>query len=295
MKNVVIFYFSGTGNTREVLSMITSALQGEGVHTQCHAIDGCMLRGKAPDVSGADGIGIGYPIYAFNAPGMVEAFIRKLPRANGTPAFVFKTAGEPLPINNASSFWIHSLLKMKGYRLTYERHFLMPYNIKFRFPDEVVKQIYTLSKKLAVKLARDFVGGVSDGPRYNLPALLVAWVMLIFRPLARFNGKMYRVGGACNQCRKCQRECPAGNIRMQGGKITFGWKCTMCMRCVMYCPQEAMRAGWIDGLSVRGGYDFERIVNDPDIRGDYVQNCKKGFFRIFKKYIQRMEKLTAAL
>lgn len=292
MKKVILFYFTGTGNTGQLLSMITSALQREGVQTDCYAVDSCMRQGKIPDVSGADGIGIGYPIYAFNAPEVVESFLRKLPPANGIPAFVFKTAGEPLSINNASSFWIHCILKRKGYRLTYERHFLMPYNIKFRFPDEAVKQIYTLSNKLAAKLARDFVQGRPDGPRYNLPALLVAWMMLIFRPLARFNGKMYWVSKECTQCQKCVRDCPLGNIRLQNGKIKFGWKCTMCMRCVMFCPKEAMHAGLIDGMSVRGGYDFERIMSDPAIAGEYNRNYKRGFFKLFKSYIRKMEKLT---
>lgn len=292
MKNVIIFYFTGTGNTREVLSMVTSALREEGVQTRCFAIDACMKNGNMPDVSGADGIGVGYPIYAFNAPGMVEAFLKKLPPAKGIPAFVFKTAGEPLIINNASSFWIHRILKRKGYSLMYERHFLMPYNIKFRFPDEAVKQIYTLSKKLAGKLARDFVQGVVDGPKYNLPALLVAWTMLVFRPLAKFNGNMYRAGKECTLCQKCVRDCPTGNIRLQDGKIVFGWKCTMCMHCVMFCPKEAVRAGWIDGLSVRGGYDFERILNDLAIEAKYSGNFKKGFFKLYKNYFRKMEKLV---
>lgn len=174
----------------------------------------------------------------------------------------------------------------------YERHFLMPYNIKFRFPDEVVKQIYTLSKKLAVKLAYDFMQGISDGPRYNLPALLVAWIMLVFRPLAKFNGKMYKVSGQCTQCQKCIRGCPMGNICLREGKIIFGWKCTMCMHCVMYCPQGAMHAGWIDGLSVRGGYNFERIMNDEGIKADTIQKYKKGFYTLFKKYIKKMEAIT---
>ncbi|MEI6100762.1 MAG: EFR1 family ferrodoxin [Eubacteriales bacterium] len=292
MKRVLIFYFSGTGNTKEVADMIASSLRNAGTETDCYAIDICVKKGIVPDVSGADAIGIGYPIYAFNAPGLVESFLKKLPLAKGLPAFVFKTAGEPLSINNASSFWIHCILKKKGYRLMYERHFLMPYNIKFRFPDEVVKQIYTLSKKLAVKLAYDFMQGISDGPRYNLPALLVAWIMLVFRPLAKFNGKMYKVSGQCTQCQKCIRGCPMGNICLREGKIIFGWKCTMCMHCVMYCPQGAMHAGWIDGLSVRGGYNFERIMNDEGIKADTIQKYKKGFYTLFKKYIKKMEAIT---
>lgn len=113
MKRVLIFYFSGTGNTKEVADMIASSLRNAGTETDCYAIDICVKKGIVPDVSGADAIGIGYPIYAFNAPGLVESFLKKLPLAKGLPAFVFKTAGEPLSINNASSFWIHCILKRR--------------------------------------------------------------------------------------------------------------------------------------------------------------------------------------
>lgn len=289
MEKVIIFYFSGTGNTEEVLSMLANALDYEGVHSDCYAIDDCIRNGNIPSISDYDSVGIGYPIYAFNVPSIVAAFIKKLPRADGKPLFVFKTAGEPFLLNHASSYYIFLHLRKKGYIFNYERHFLMPYNIIFRYNDEVVKQIYLLSQKLAQKMASDLSKGITHEPNFN-PAIV--FVSLIFRIQwigAAINGRLQRTGNSCSLCQKCVKECKTDNIRLEHGKIRFGWNCTMCMRCIMYCPQKAIKAGILEPWAIRGAYDFKRILSDASIPNDYIQKCNKGVFRYFKKYVRETE------
>jgi ferredoxin/flavodoxin len=289
----IIFYFSGTGNTEEVMKMLTDALRRQGVQVDCHRVDTCLRAGVIPPVSGYDAVGIGYPVYAFNVPGAVARFIKMLPGAGSKPVFVFKTAGEPFVFNEPSSRYIYSRLRKKGYDLNYERLFLMPYNVMFRYSDEVVKQIYTLSQKLAQRMALDIARGAENRPRFNPFLVFISLVLRIQWPGAALNGRLQRAGKACNGCRKCVRECRTGNIRLENGKIRFGWRCTMCMRCIMYCPQKAVSAGLLELWAVRGAYDFRRIVGDPTIRGDYIQNCSKGVFSHFKKYVAEVEALTA--
>lgn len=291
MKRVIIFCFSGTGNTEQVMAMLRDALHREGVHADCARIDQCVRSGVLPDISGYDAIGIGYPIFAFNVPGPVEAFVKMLPCGGGKPVFVFKTAGEPFAFNRTSSYFIHRKIARRGYDLAYERLFLMPYNIVFRYPDAVVSQIYTLSEKLAGRMAADIVRGVENRPRYNPFFTAVSWIMRIQQPGAALNGKLMRATKACNGCGKCVRECRTGNIRMEKGKIRFGWKCAMCMRCIMFCPQGAVKAGLLEPWAVRGAYDFKRILNDKNVPQDYIQSCKKGFFKYFQKYVSEVEAL----
>lgn len=293
MRSAFIFYFTGTGNTQEVLAMLVHALETKGVKTDCLRMDSCTTNSNTLNAAEYDAIGIGYPIWAFNAPGMVEQFLKKLPRAEGKPAFIFKTSGEPFFINGASSLRIGRILKKRGYILNYERHFIMPYNICFRYPDDIVNQLYALAEKLSLKMARDLASGVSNPLKINPAAMIVSFVFRIQRPLSKFNGRMYKADETCCGCGKCVRECRSGNIFLEDGRIKFGWNCVMCMRCVMYCPRGAIRSGWINGLAVRGPYDFKRIMIDPEIRKDTIQNCRRGFFKYFKKYIKEMETLTA--
>ncbi len=295
MKSLIIFYFTGTGNTEEVLGMLTRALNAENVKTDCMRIDCCTINNNTLDINGYDAIGIGYPVLAFNAPEMMEQFLKRLPAAEGKPAFIFKTSGEPFFTNNASSLGIDRLLKKRGYRLFYERHFIMPYNIGFRYPDEIVRQLYILAEKLSIKTARDLANDISCPPSYNPAAILISLLLRIEWPLARLNGRMYGVDRSCSRCQKCVKECRAGNIRLEDGRIKFGWKCMMCMRCVMYCPRGAVKAGLISGLALRGPYDFKQIMNNPAIREDAIQNCNKGFFKYFRKYIRKMEALTKGI
>jgi Flavodoxins len=289
VKKVIIFYFSGTGNTEKVLGMLTNALDQEGVHSDCHAIGDCIRNGSIPDLSDYDAVGIGYPIYAFNVPSVVAAFIKKLPKADGKPVFVFKTAGEPFLFNRASSYYIFSHLRKKGYIFNYERHFLMPYNILFRYNDEVVKQIYLLSQKLARKMASDLSKGIPHRPHFSPPVVLVSLIFRIQWVGAALNGRLQRAGSSCDLCQTCVKECQTDNIRLKHGKIRFGWDCTMCMRCIMYCPQKAIKAGILEPLAIRGAYDFERILGDASIPDDYIQKCEKGMFQYFKKYVRETE------
>ena len=289
MKKAIIFYFSGTGNTEKVLRMLVNALDDEGVHTDCYAIDTCIRTGSIPEISDYDSVGIGYPVYAYNVPSIVAAFIKKLPKSDGKQLFVFKTAGEPFVLNRASSYYIFSHLRKKGYCFNYERHFLMPYNIIFRYNDEIVKQIYMLSQKLARKMASDLSKDITHRPHFN-PFLVLA--SLIFRLQwigAAINGKLLKTGTSCNLCQKCVRECKTDNICMEDGKIRFGWNCTMCMRCIMCCPQMAIKAGILEPWAIRGTYDFERILSDTSIPNDFIQSCEKGMFRHFKKYVRETE------
>lgn len=292
MIRAIIFYFSGTGNTERVVGMLKDSLHREGVHVDCSRIDRCLRDGVMPDISGYDAVGIGYPVFAFNVPEPVEHFVRRLPGAEGKPVFVVKTAGEPFVFNQTSSHCIGRMLSRRGYEITYEANFLMPYNILFRYPDAVVKQLCRLAERLAEKMASDLASGVRAKPRYNPLLVLISAVMRIQQPGARLNGKLQRAAKACVRCGKCVRECPMGNIRMTDKGVKFGWQCTMCMRCVMYCPMGAVKAGIIEPLAVRGGYDFDRIIHDPDIADRYIEHCDKGFFRHFKQYVREVTALT---
>ena len=293
MKKAIIFYFTSTGNTQEVLAMLMRALDAEGIQTDCLQIENCTIKSNIRNIADYDAIGIGYPVWAFNAPVMVERFLKTLPRAENKPVFVFTTAGEPFFLNNVSSHWIGRILKKRGYIPNYERHFIMPYNINFRYPDEIVKELYALAEKLSIQMARELANGVLCPPKWSPVAIPVSFVLRLQRPLSKLNGRLYKTDAACNGCQKCVRECGSGNISLESGRIKFGWKCMMCMRCVMYCPQGAIKAGLINGLAVRGPYDFKRIMNDPAIRKDTIQNCGKGFFKYFKKYVKEMEELTS--
>ena len=115
---ILICYFSGTGNTEMVIDKHI-----EEFTKQNHQVDTYKIEGELSkiDVSQYDLLGIGYPIHAFNAPSNVVNFVKSLPRSEiQKKLFIIKTSGEPLSINNISSYKIIKLLKRKNYILNNE-------------------------------------------------------------------------------------------------------------------------------------------------------------------------------
>lgn len=50
----------------------------------------------------------------------------------------------------------------------------------------------------------------------------------------------YGTTDACIYCGKCVQVCPVGNIKIEGGKVTFGENFQKCMACIQWCPQRAI-------------------------------------------------------
>ncbi len=282
MPTAIIYVFSGTYNTLKAARMVSCALQEGGVKTTV-----CEVKkplGALPKPDAYDYIGFGYPVHAYNAPQIFVEFIRGLP-ALKRPVFLFKTSGEPFRMNNASSCMIHRLLQRKGYDLRLEAHMLMPYNIMFRYPDALAKQMYLHTQAQSKLLATRLLGGERDRIRFHLGHWVISFLMRIEWPGAKLNGLMYSADKKkCTLCRRCVSMCPVNNIRLENGKIKFAGQCAMCMRCAMFCPRDAINPGLVRFWKVHGGYEFKRLLDDPAIPSDYVRDDTKGYFRLFRKY-----------
>jgi NAD-dependent dihydropyrimidine dehydrogenase PreA subunit len=275
---VLLIVWSGTGNTLKAAELIRDSFRRQGYGADVVDCTGPAETGGI-DARGADIIGLGYPIYAFNTP---SAFLRRVKTLalRDKPVFVFKTSGEPAFPNNGSS---HRLVRALGScALLGEYHFLMPYNIVFRFPDNLVKQMYAAAKKLSATLADNIIAGKRSLIAYGLPHRLISWVFRIQGPGARLNGRLYRVRqDRCVRCLRCVRDCPTGNITMEGGRFRFGWNCVMCMRCSFFCPADAFTIGLLDSWRVNGPFDFEGLEKDETLDGRFITHKTRGLYRIY--------------
>lgn len=50
----------------------------------------------------------------------------------------------------------------------------------------------------------------------------------------------FRVTENCNNCQKCIRLCPVGNIKPENGRVVFGDNCVACLSCYHRCPEKAI-------------------------------------------------------
>jgi len=190
-----------------------------------------------------DIVGLAYPVHAFNAPKIVVDFARRLPSVDSIDTFILSTAGDSHPLNMASSGLLIKTLHEKGFRVYYDKQFIMPSN--FIIKDDEAKVQDKLGKAIAEipKAVREILNRVALQQKSSLSAKIVAvlgrleWVGLKC-------GKFFRADGKCRRCGLCAMKCPNRNISTSESGVVFGRKCGLCMRCVYLCSENAIKARW---------------------------------------------------
>lgn len=289
MKNAIIYVFSGTGNTKKACDIYKSEFEKNGVETTLYTVKKGFEN--LPDPNNFDYVGFAYPIHGFNAPYIMLDLAKALPKANGTKQyFVVKTSGEPLKINNVSSIKFNDIMKKKGYVLMSEYHYVMPYNMIFRHTDEMAARMKNTLEQLAPVEAREVLCGVEHKLSKVPFGRFVAWVVRIEQPAMKVNGRFFKVdGNKCIKCGACAKNCPVGNIKMDGnGKFSFGGDCVMCTRCSFNCPTNAFDIGMLNGWKVNGRYSY-KLPEKPE-EDKHAWYCKKAY----KRYFEEAQKKIAA-
>lgn len=289
---VVLYVFSGTGNTLKVASLIKRYMNAD---VTVYRIS--EKSGKAPSPEGFDLVGVGYPIHAFNAPEPVLKFAEKLPEVAYRRAFVFKSSGEGLHLNDCSSQKLIKIMKSKGYDVTLERHVVMPYNMIYRHSDEMAKQMWIYAKayvKLICEELESFKREPVKQPFYKwwyAPLLRV-----IEQKFAHLHGPLFKVNAnKCLECNRCVSVCPENNISVKDGKYRFGHKCVLCMGCSFGCPADAISVGVFGLWKVNGSYRLEELAHDENLTFPLVPNYARGIYRLYKKYYREVdERLESA-
>ena len=283
MKRAILYVFSGTGNTNMAADRIARALTARGWHASIWDVRTPFF--VAPDPREYDVVGFGYPVHAFNTPRFFLQFTKTLPKVEQTPAFIFKTSGEPFAMNSASSWPLARLLRKKGFMPILDRHLLMPYNIMFRYPDALAKQMAAHTKGMAEVIAEQVTAGRGQMPRYFPWTILWMYLFRLQWLGAKLNGPLLRAKKEiCIGCGQCAATCPAENIQMQGSIPRFSGRYTMCMGCVFRCPVDAIRPGFLSAWRINGPYPFERLEKDAGVPDIYVDAQTKGYFRLFRPY-----------
>jgi len=289
-ESVGIFYFSGTGNTEIVAELLEREFKRNGVVVERIGIED-VLKGKVQvDIQDKDLIGIGHPVYGFDAPRIVNDFIDLLPSADGKRAFIFKTAGDFASLNNGASKVAIGRLERKGYEVFYDRLICMPSNFGVKYVDELAKQLYDAALVKVEHMCVEILSGKERVRRFGPPAQAAMRLLHGGEELgARLFGKELHVSRTCIDCGRCIDHCPTDNIYRQDGKIKFGWNCLWCMRCIYACPKRAISPRFLEFCVLKGGYDIRSIVNDPNIRGEYITRETEGYFKRFIRYIDQAD------
>ena len=283
---VILYVFSGTGNTLKVASLIKKFMNADVTVYRVSA-----KSGNAPSAEGYDLVGIGYPIHAFYAPEPILKFVKNLPEVAYRRAFVFKTSGEGLHLNDASSQSIIKILSQKGYDVTMERHIVMPYNMIYRHSDEMAKQMWIYAKAYVKLICKELESFTRENVILPFYKTFYAPIFRIEQLFTHLHGPLFRVdGNKCLECGKCVAVCPEHNITVEDGKYKFGTKCVLCMGCSFGCPADAIHVGIFKFWKVNGSYRLEELVRDENVLFPLVPDHARGIYRLYKKYYREVDK-----
>lgn len=247
--DIVLTYFSQTGQTLRVAEAMAEALQERG-----HALRVLPMRDAKPgDIAGCDVLGVGAPSFESQAPAPVKAWMRAWPALYGKPSFVFATAGGA-PGNTL--YELTSALRAKGgavkggFMCRGMVHHPAPCLIG-RMPQRPDALDLSRARDFALAVERHISGGCAgDLPEsrpdalkptvgfYQLVGLIAKpFLLRIILPKPRLDRER------CTQCGTCETECPSGSIVLDPYPVING-RCIRCYRCSNVCPQNALSESW---------------------------------------------------
>lgn len=242
----MIFYFSGTGNSRWVAQQI-AALTGD------KARDLSKLD-QTPDLKGEKQIGLVFPIYAWGVPEPVLAFIQGLDK---TEAFTFAVCTCGAEAGHAMKKLAELYPISSSYSLVMPNNYIIGADVDDK---ETARQKIQAASEAIQKMAQEItqrkkVYRVKEGAFAGLKS---NFVNIGFNKFARSTKGFYATD-ACNGCGLCANHCPAATITLVNGSPTWGQKCYQCLRCINECPQRAIQYG--KGTETKGRYTIEQYVN----------------------------------
>lgn len=279
MKTVVIYYFSGTGNTELVANMFKKEFHKNEYKVDMIKIEDVLKNNLLININKYDLIGIGSQVIGYGAPSIVHKFIQRLPEVKDKKIFIFRTAGGAAPINYNASKLIIRRLRRKGYDVFYERVFSIGSNWVMKFNDYVVKELYKATRRKVSIMCDEIMSGDKRILKTSLwLKMLMEFVAFISRPCFILLGKDLAVNKVCVHCGLCIKNCPAQNIYEKDGKIKFKLSCNCCMRCIYSCPKNAVNFRILKFFAVPGGYNIKKTLEK-----EYDSSCEKkedvpGFF-----------------
>jgi ferredoxin len=251
--NLLLIYYSGTGNSKRVSEWIAETASEAGMKTHVTSYN----RFDAGSVAGFTGktmIGFFSATHGFNLPHSMLKFMVRFKALKGSDIFIGNTrAGMKLsklflPGLSGIALYLPALIMfLKGYRIRSLYPVDLPSNWISLHPGLKMKVIDSMFDHYRT-LTRRYAGKVLSGRRVFLKAFAALPFDLLVAPLAvgyYFFGryilaKTFITNKDCDNCGLCISQCTTRSIILAGNRPFWKLTCESCMKCMNYCPKRAI-------------------------------------------------------
>lgn len=247
-----MFYFSGTGNARNVARWMVEAWRER--HEAAEAVDLAEVSAGSIQVGPHDDIGLASPTHGFNFPPVTLAFLFAFPRTpwrnrvcilntrGGVRLFGVYVPG----LSGGAQLLAALVFRLKGYRVVGMRPVDLPSSWISLHPglrEGTIRAIYRRCEAVTRRHANRVLDGGRDlRALLDLPQdLLMAPIAIGYDFLGRFLfAKSFVASARCDACGVCVNQCPVEALRLVSGRPYWSRRCESCMRCMNRCPKRAI-------------------------------------------------------
>lgn len=248
MTKIVLFYFSGTGNTKWVCETVANYLSEQERNDLMGlplSIEHLNRSITSKFTEAADVLGIVFPIYGGAPPKAMTEFIKTIPPARKKQKALIICTQSFFSFSGGDT--VRDILASKGYSVDWCAHIKMPNSLcvhtfpysVFKYSDEP-EYIKPFLSKAENKIAALCDKIIHEKKYLQGFSMLSRATGSAYRFLAKdyFHGKLSIMNKNCTDCGICSQTCPMKCIKSVDGYKTIGKECTGCMKCYNLCPNN---------------------------------------------------------
>ncbi len=237
----MIFYFSGTGNSKWVARSVADGTNDKNLLfiPEISKFD-YTLQEDEP-------LGFVFPCYAWGVPVFVEDFVRRLNVKNVGYVYFVCTCGDDTGRTGdifcrlvAEKGWTCSL----GYTVQMPESYVNLPGFDVDPKEKERRKITTAAERLP-QIVKD-INARTKSVFDTLPGRFTWLKSCVVRPFFnRFliTPRPFKSTDKCVSCGKCVEACPYNNINLNDSRPVWSDHCVGCMRCYHSCPTRAIEWG----------------------------------------------------
>ncbi len=234
----MIFYFTGTGNSRFVAEKIAEKIGDELI-----SMNELFRNGSRREYESDVPFVFVYPIFAGGTPRVVAEFMKRVVLKGNHKVYVVATCGLS---SNANIKKMEKLVAKKGLTLQGFEEIKIPDNYVLMYnPSTNEKGLQTIHE--ALPKINDVAEKIGKCEEFTLTRKINVGDKMISSKFVDnlFNNVIAKDKGfyttdECTGCTKCEKECPVKNITMVENKPKWNGNCTHCVACISVCPHKAI-------------------------------------------------------